>query len=60
MKPIIHCEVTCGRCGAVVYRNYKNAKTISNLKNEIKDWKYTTEYWNTCPECLEKLKEERK
>lgn len=59
MKAVIHCEVTCDRCGGVVFRQYKNAETISYLKKATKDWEYTNEFGNTCPECLKELRKER-
>lgn len=55
-KAIIHCEVVCGCCGGLIYDNYKNSNSISKLKEMIKDWRFTDEYGNTCPDCLKKIK----
>lgn len=57
-KAIISCEVTCGNCGGVIFSYYKNAQSISKLKEMTKDWRFTDEYGNTCPDCLEKMKSE--
>lgn len=55
-KAIIWCECVCSNCGGVIGFDYKNAKTISALKRQIKDWKYCDEEGNLCPECYEKYK----
>lgn len=52
---IIFCEVTCSDCGAVEYTNYRNAKSISLLKERIREWRYCGEKGNLCPNCYSKL-----
>ena len=39
-KAKIYCEVICGKCGALACNSkyYKNAFTISSLKENTKDW----------------------
>lgn len=55
-QAIIFCEVTCSKCGIVEFANYRNADTIRNLKQKIKDWKYCGEQGNLCPDCYEKTR----
>lgn len=58
MKAKIWCEVTCGRCGKMATDSgyYHNKLTIALLKEEIKDWEYTEDYGNLCPECLREMR----
>lgn len=53
-KAKIYCEVTCNRCGALAMGSsyYRNASTISKLKNYTKDWVYDDDFGgNLCPDC---------
>lgn len=55
----IYCEVTCNNCGVLSCSStyYKNASTISKLKEETKDWVWDEEFGgNLCPDCQEELK----
>lgn len=55
----IYCEVTCLNCGGLAYGSgyYKNASTISKLKELTKDWVYDEKLgMNLCPECQKELK----
>lgn len=56
-KGLIWCEMVCCNCNRVIGAYYKNAKTISKLKNKTKDWSYCDDKGNLCPECYKKLKE---
>lgn len=56
-RAVIWCECTCEHCGKMIGFHYKNEKTISRLKDAIKDWRYCGEEGNLCPECYEKRKE---
>ena len=58
-KAKIYCEVTCNNCGALACAStyYKNASTISKLKEATKDWVWDEKLsMNLCPECQEELK----
>lgn len=59
MRAKVYCEVTCGNCGGVAFRSgyYKNASTISKLKEYTKDWEWDEKSgMNVCPACQEELK----
>lgn len=58
-RAVICCEVSCSNCGGVIVCDYKNAKTISNLKEKVKDWKYCESEGNLCPDCFEEWKRRR-
>lgn len=54
MRAKIYCEVTCINCGVVASGSnyYKNASTISQLKEKTKDWIYSEVLeGNICPSC---------
>lgn len=55
-KAIIYMEVACGCCGDIIDRDYHNSKSVKWLKNAASDWRWTKEYGNTCPDCLERMK----
>ena len=46
--------MACCHCGGVIGFDYRNKKTISNLKRKTKDWRYCDGEGNLCPECYEK------
>lgn len=50
-KAFIWCELVCSHCGSVIGFDYKDSKTISDLKRKTKDWRYCDEEGNLCPEC---------
>ena len=55
----VYCEVTCNNCGSLACGStyYKNASTISKLKDATKDWIWDEELgMNLCPDCQEELK----
>lgn len=59
----IWCEVTCGSCGALdcCSTYYKNASTISKLKEKTKDWVYDKDLGiNLCPSCQKELRGKQK
>ena len=57
MNAKIYCEVTCCNCGGVIGRYYRNAESISILKEHVKDWVWDNElFGNLCPECQKELK----
>ena len=59
MRAKIYCEATCCHCGGLAYKStyYKNASTISKLKEATKDWIWDEELCgNLCPECQKELK----
>ncbi len=58
-RAMIWCECTCSNCGGMIGFDYKNAKTISNLKRKIEDWHYCEEEGNLCPKCYEEYKKRR-
>lgn len=56
-KAKIYCEVICGKCGALACNSkyYKNAFTISSLKENTKDWIWDDKLaMNVCPDCKNK------
>lgn len=57
-KARIWMEVRCGCCGCMSSesRFYNNSKDVRNLKESVKDWEYTSDYGNTCPDCLEEIR----
>lgn len=55
MRPVIWIEIHCDNCGDVIGWNYRNAKSISKLKKATKDWIYSQEHGNICPECQREL-----
>lgn len=55
-KAIIYMEVACGCCGNIIDCDYHNSKSVKWLKNAARDWRWTKEYGNTCPNCLEQMK----
>lgn len=55
----VYCEVTCNNCGGLAYGStyYKNASTISKLKEATKDWIWDEKLgMNLCPDCQKELK----
>lgn len=59
----IYCEVTCNNCGVLASESayYKNASTISKLKEATKDWVWDESLGgNLCPGCQEELKKKPK
>lgn len=61
-KAKIWLDVTCGCCGCTTAKSrfYRNQDDIRVVKLAVKDWEYTNDYGNTCPECLEKMKGSQK
>lgn len=62
MKAKIWCECLCVECGGMAVNStyYDNPSTISELKNEVKDWIYDKDVGgNICPECQAKIKKKR-
>lgn len=59
MKAVIWCEVQCSNCGDVIGWDYHNAKSISQLKEATKDWRFDRERGNLCPECQKELRGEQ-
>lgn len=57
-KAVIWCEVSCSNCGGVIGFDYRNAKTISNLKKKVKDWRYCEEEGTLCPDCYKIMEKE--
>ncbi|MGF7011979.1 hypothetical protein M2146_002533 [Lachnospiraceae bacterium PF1-22] len=53
-------EVNCCYCSSAIGIDYKNAKSVSQLKQSAKNWKYVGIYGNLCPECYEKYKAKKK
>lgn len=48
----------CCHCGGLAYKSryYKNASTISELKESVKDWIWDEKLCgNLCPECQKEL-----
>lgn len=63
MKARIYCEVTCCNCGGLAYESgyYRNASTISELKEATKDWVWDDKLGgNLCPGCQEDLKKDKR
>lgn len=58
MRANIRIEVQCSNCGSVIGWNYRNAKSVSKLKEATKDWIYDAEYGNLCPECQKEIGEQ--
>ena len=56
-KAKIWMDVTCGNCGAMAGRTYRNGQSIQRLKEETFTWRYDTELcMNLCTDCLMKLR----
>lgn len=58
-KAYIWCEVSCGKCGNTIGFYYKNLQTISMIKEKSKGWKWIDGMGNICPNCYEKLRQEK-
>lgn len=55
MRSKIRIEVQCANCGGVIGSYYKNAKSVSRLKGKTKDWIYSEDFGNICPDCQREL-----
>ena len=60
MKVNIWMEVQCARCGLIAGRNYRNEKSVSELKEFTKDWIFDKAHGNLCQECQKTIKERMK
>ena len=53
-------EVTCGHCGGVIGFHYRNSDSVACLKRKTRNWVDDDYYGALCPDCIEKVKKERK
>ena len=58
----IWCEVVCDKCGnTMTGANYRNSTTIAKLRKRAKEngWKIVDDVMTYCPDCIQRLKENK-
>lgn len=58
-KAAVFVSVTCGVCGDLIGKYYKNSMTISTIKEKTKDWIYHPKHGNICPKCQKLMSQQK-